>query len=62
MVRTCRIRLPAEVAAAEIPHANLDAPDIAHRVQTKVRPSVSLLRSSILAVSMTRAKIRSLLA
>lgn len=34
-----------EVAAAEIPHANLDAPDIAHRVQTKEFAGLSVPHS-----------------
>eukprot|EP00439_Symbiodinium_sp_Y106_P067137 s961_g11.t1 len=34
-----------EVAASEIPHANLDAPDIAHRVQTKEFAGLSVPHS-----------------
>lgn len=36
--------LPAvdEVVSVEIPHANLDPADIAHRIQTKVQPGLVL--------------------
>ena len=40
-LRCTKMPLASEVAAGEIPHANLDPADIAHRVQTKARLHLS---------------------